>query len=255
MEGLKGKVIVFAGAGGIATSTAAFLGASGAKVVVSDVVQSSADDAVSAAKDSGGEGLAVVADISDEEQVRHLMDVATETYGRIDGLFNVAANIHPDEVARDTNVVDIDLGDWQRNIDINLTGYLLTLRHAIPHMIASGGGSVVNTISDGMYGGMEDKVAYQATKAGVSAMTRHVARKYGKAGIRANSLSPGLVLTEAATGNLPEEFRDIVLAMAPAPRLGMPSDVAAMAAFLFSDLSEWVTGQVLCIDGGMLMRA
>src|SRR5206468_518134 len=107
---------------------------------------------------------------------------------------NVAANIHPDEVARDTNVVEIDLADWQRNIDVNLTGYLLTLRHALPHMIAAGGGSVVNTISDGMYGGMEDKVAYQTTKAGISAMTRHVARKYGKAGIRANCLSPGLVL-------------------------------------------------------------
>jgi NAD(P)-dependent dehydrogenase (short-subunit alcohol dehydrogenase family) len=255
MQGLENKVVVFAGAGGIAAATATFLGAGGAKIVVSDVVQASAELTAQAARDAGGEAIALVADISDEEQVRHQIQVAVKTYGRIDGLFNVAANIHPDEVARDTNVVDIDLADWQRNIDVNLTGYLLTLRHALPHMIAGAGGSVVNTISDGMYGGMEDKVAYQTTKAGVSAMTRHVARKYGKSGIRANSLSPGLVLTEAATGNLPEEFRDIVLAMAPAPRLGKPADVGAMAAFLFSDLSEWITGQVLCVDGGMLMRA
>lgn len=255
MDGLAGKVIVFAGAGGIAQATATLLGAGGAKLVVSDVVEASAEATAQATRDAGGEAIALVADISDEDQVKRQMAVAMDRYGRIDGLFNVAANIHPDEVARDTNVVEIDLADWQRNIDINLTGYLLTLRHALPHMISGGGGSVVNMISDGMYGGMEDKVAYQTTKAGVSAMTRHVARKYGKAGVRANSLSPGLVLTDAAKGNLPEEFRDLALAMAPAPRLGVPADVGAMAAFLFSDLSEWVTGQVMCVDGGMLMRA
>jgi NAD(P)-dependent dehydrogenase (short-subunit alcohol dehydrogenase family) len=255
VDGLTDKVIVFAGAGGIACATAALLGAGGAKVVVSDVVEGSAENAARAARDSGGDGVAVVADISDEEQVRNLIDVAIKTYGRIDGLFNVAANISPDEVARDTNVVDIELDAWRRTIDVNLTGYLLTLRYALPQMITGGGGSVVNTISDGVYGGMEDKVAYQATKAAVSAMTRHVARKYGKAGVRANSLSPGLVLTDAARLNLEDEFRQGILAMTPARRLGTPADVAATAAFLFSDLSEWITGQVLCVDGGMTMRA
>ncbi len=255
MEGLRDKVIVFAGAGGIACAAARFLGSGGATIVVSDVLEESAGRVVQAAKDAGGDGVAMVGDISDEAQVKRQIDVAVTTYGRIDGLFNVAANIHPDEVALDTNVVDIDLAVWRRNIDINLTGYLLTLRHALPHMITAGGGSVVNTISDGVYGGMEDKVAYQATKAAVSAFTRHVARKYGKAGVRANSLSPGLVLTDAARGNLPEEFREAVLAMTPARRLGEPRDVGAMAAFLFSDLSEWITGQVICVDGGMLMRA
>lgn len=255
MEGLQDKVVVFAGAGGIAAATAVMLGKGGANVVVGDINEASAQQTAHAAVDSGGHGVALVVDIADEQQVQHLIETAVQTYGRIDGLFNVAANIDPEQVARDTNVVDIDLADWRRNIDINLTGYLLTLKHALPHMVAAGGGSVVNTVSDGMYGGLEDKVAYQTTKAGISAMTRHVARKFGKAGVRANSLSPGLVLTEAATANVPEEFRQIALAMAPAPRLGAPSDVAAMAAFLFSDLSEWITGQVLCVNGGMVMRA
>jgi NAD(P)-dependent dehydrogenase (short-subunit alcohol dehydrogenase family) len=255
VEGLTDKVVVFAGAGEIACATAEVLGGGGAKVIVGDVVEQSAQRAVHAARDAGGDGVALVADIADEEQVKNLIDTAINRYGRIDGLFNVAANISPDEVARDTNVVDIKLEAWQRTIDVNLTGYLLTLRYALPQMIAGGGGSVVNTISDGIYGGMEDKVAYQSTKAAVSAMTRHVARKYGKAGVRANSLSPGLVLTDAARGNLNDEFRDAILAMTPAPRLGTPADVAATAAFLFSDLSEWITGQVLCVDGGMTMRA
>ncbi len=254
MEGLEGKVIVFAGAGGLATATAAILGASGAKVVVSDVVLASAERAIQAARDAGGDGVATVADISDEEQVKSQIDLAISTYGRIDGLFNVAANIHPDHVALDTTVVDIDLDAWRRTFEVNVTGYLFTLRHALPHMIAVGGGSVVNTISDAVYAGMEDKVAYQVTKAGISAMTRHVARAYGKQGVRANSVSPGLVLTEQTKLNLPEEYRESFMASTPAPRLGEPSDVGATVAFLMSDLSEWTTGQVFCVDGGQTMR-
>jgi NAD(P)-dependent dehydrogenase (short-subunit alcohol dehydrogenase family) len=254
VEGLKDKVIVFAGAGGLATATAKFLGAGGAKLVVGDVVQAAAEDTVQTAKDAGGDGVALTVDISDENEVKRQIDLAISHYGRIDGLLNVAANIHPDEVARDTTVVDIDLKAWQRTIDVNLTGYLLTLKHALPHMIATGGGSVVNTISDAVYAGMEDKVAYQVTKAGVSAMTRHIARKYGKDGIRANSLAPGLVLTEATKLNLPEEYRDVIAASTPAARHGEPADVGAAMAFLFSDLSSWITGQVLCVDGGATMR-
>jgi NAD(P)-dependent dehydrogenase (short-subunit alcohol dehydrogenase family) len=254
MEGLKDKVIVFAGAGGLATATAKFLGAGGAKLVVGDVVQAAAEDTVQTAKDAGGDGVALTVDISNENEVKRQIDLAISHYGRIDGLLNVAANIHPDEVARDTTVVDIDLKAWQRTIDVNLTGYLLTLKHALPHMIATGGGSVVNTISDAVYAGMEDKVAYQVTKAGVSAMTRHIARKYGKDGIRANSLAPGLVLTEATKLNLPEEYRDVIAASTPAARHGEPADVGAAMAFLFSDLSSWITGQVLCVDGGATMR-
>ncbi|MEV4009860.1 SDR family NAD(P)-dependent oxidoreductase [Nonomuraea angiospora] len=254
MEGLKGKVIVFAGAGGIATATAQLLGAGGAKLIVGDISEESAEDTVQAAVDAGGEGVATAADISNEEQVKRQIDLAVKEYGRIDGLFNVAANIHPDEVARDTNVVDIDLAAWQRTMDVNLTGYLLTLKHAIPHMVATGGGSVVNAISNAAYAGMEDKIAYSVTKAGIGALTRHIARKYGKSGIRANSVSPGLVLTEQTKLNLPEEYRDIILAGTPAPRHGKASDIGAMVAFLLSDLSEWITGQAICVDGGTTMR-
>lgn len=250
MEGLKDKVIVFAGAGGLATATARYLGQGGAKVVVGDISEASAGRTVQAA----GDGIALAVDISDEGQVQHQIDVALREYGRLDGLFNVAANIHPDEVARDTDVVDIDLAAWQRTIDVNLTGYLLTLKHALPHLVASGGGSVVNTISNAVYAGMADKVAYSVTKAGIGALTRHVARKYGKAGIRANAVSPGLVLTEQTEANLPEEYRELILAGTPAPRHGQPSDIGAMVAFLLSDLSEWITGQSICVDGGTTMR-
>ncbi|MBL7501054.1 SDR family oxidoreductase [Frankia sp. CNm7] len=254
MEGLKDKVIIFAGGGGLATAAAKFLGAGGATVVVGDVVEASAESVVRAAKDAGGNGIAVVVDISDESQVKRQVDLAVGEYGRIDGLFNVAANVHPDEVRRDTNVIDIDLAAWQRTLDVNLTGYLLTLRHTLPHMIATGGGSVVNTMSGAAFGGMADKVAYSATKAGIGALTRHVASRYGKEGIRANGVAPGLVLTEMAKLSLPEDFRDAILAVTPARRHGEPDDIGALVAFLLSDLSEWVNGQTFSVDGGVTMR-
>ncbi|MGO4681264.1 SDR family NAD(P)-dependent oxidoreductase [Microbacterium sp. 2MCAF23] len=254
MDGLKDKVIVFAGAGGIATATAGYLGAGGARLVVGDISLESAERTVMAATERGGEGIPIELDIANESQVRRLIDLALSRYGRIDGLFNVAANINPDQVALDTNVVDIDLNAWQRTIDINLTGYLLTARYAIPHIVAAGGGAIVNTSSEAVYAAMDDKIAYSATKAGVNALTRHIARKYGKDGIRANTVSPGLVLTEQTEANLPEDFREMILSSTPSPRNGRPDDLGASVAFLLSDHASWINGQVLSVNGGTSMR-
>ncbi|GAA3860656.1 glucose 1-dehydrogenase [Leifsonia kafniensis] len=254
MNGLEGKVIVFAGAGGLADSTARHLGAGGATVVAGDINPDSAERCAAAARGAGGDGAFARLDISDQADVTSLIDLALTRFGRIDGLFNVAANIAPSEVAKDTDVVDIDLAAWQRSLDVNLTGYLLTLKAALPHMIAGGGGSVVNTMSGAVYAGMADKVAYSVTKAGIGALTRHVARRYGKDRIRSNGIAPGMVLTEQTQQNLPESYRDLILQSTPAPRLGEPDDIGATVAFLLSDLSEWTTGQILCVDGGTTMR-
>jgi NAD(P)-dependent dehydrogenase (short-subunit alcohol dehydrogenase family) len=253
MEGLKNKVIVIAGAGGIADGTAKLLGAAGAKLVVGDIVRVNAERCVQVAQDAGGDGVAIKLDIANPDDVKNLIDLAVKTYGQINGLFNVAANIHPDEVAKDTNPMDIDLAVWQKNIDINLTGYLLTCKYAIPHMLAAGGGSVVNTISDAVYAGMPDKIAYSVTKAGIGALTRNVASRFGKQGIRCNAVSPGLVMTESGQKNS-GHLVDMVLQMMPAPRVGKPEDIGSMVAFLLSDLSEWITGQTMCVDGGAVMR-
>lgn len=253
MEGLKDKVIVFAGAGGIADGTAQFLGAGGAIVVVGDIIKENAERCVQAAKDAGGDGIAIELDISDAESVKRLIDLAISRYGKINGLFNVAANIDPREVALDSNPVDIDLAVWQRNIDINLTGYLLSCKYAIPHIIKAGGGAVINTISDAVYAAMPDKLAYSVTKAGIGALTRNVASRYGKQGVRCNAVSPGLVLTESGMKNS-GHLVEMVLQMMPSPRVGKPADMGSIVSFLLSDLSEWITGQTICIDGGAIMR-
>jgi len=254
MEGLKNKVYVFAGAGGIADGVAQFLGAGGAKIVVGDIVLANAQRCVNVINEAGGEGIATTLDISDEEQVKNLITLGIDTYGKINGLFNVAANINPEEVAKDTNPLDIDMRDWQRNIDINLTGYLLTSKYALPHILEAGGGSIVNTISDAVYAAMPDKVTYSVTKAGIGALTRNVASRFGKQGVRCNAVSPGLVLTESGLKNS-GHLVEMVLQMMPAPRVGKPEDMGAMVAFLLSDVSEWITGQTICVDGGAVMRA
>lgn len=253
MEGLKNKVYVFAGAGGIADGVAQFLGTEGAKIVVGDIVLSNAQRCVDVIKKSGGDGIATTMDISNEEQVKNLISLGVNTYGKINGLFNVAANINPEEVAKDTNPLDIDIHDWQKNIDINLTGYLLTTKYTLPHILEAGGGSIVNTISDAVYAAMPDKLTYSVTKAGIGALTRNVASRFGKQGVRCNAVSPGLVLTESGLKNS-GHLVEMVLQMMPAPRIGKPEDMGAMVAFLLSDISEWITGQTICVDGGAVMR-
>jgi NAD(P)-dependent dehydrogenase (short-subunit alcohol dehydrogenase family) len=253
-QSLANKVIILAGAGGISSAVARALGARGATVVVSDLELEAAENAAQLAREAGGTASTVAVDIANEAQVASLIDNAVSEFGRLDGLFNVAADLSPENIGRDSNPVDMPVDVWRRTLDVNLTGYMLTIRYAIPHLVACGGGAIVNTLSAAAYIGEPDRVAYAVAKAGCGALTRHVARRWGNEGIRCNAVAPGMVLTPSALASMPQDALDGLLAVLPSTRLGRPEDVAAMVAHLFSDDGAWINGQSISVDGGMTMR-
>ena len=253
MSGLDGKVVVVAGgATGIGARTAVRLAEQGAKVVVGDVNGPGAEETAAGIVTSGGTATAVTFDIVDEDSVEALFRTAVDTYGGVDHLFNVAADLSDETIGRDTNIVDIDLAVWDRTITVNLRGFLLTMRAAIPLMLERGGGSIVNTSSDAAYMGEPQRPSYAAAKAAVLALTRHVANRWGREGIRCNAVAPGLVVSHQSklVGN---EFWEQLRLSNPMGRLGTPDDIATAVVFLMSDEASWVNGQTLRIDGGTVM--
>jgi NAD(P)-dependent dehydrogenase (short-subunit alcohol dehydrogenase family) len=256
MDGIAGKVAVVAGgATGIGAATAARLGKEGARVVVGDLSEDGARATAARISGAGGIALPVTFDIADELAVAALFEAAVDAYGGVDLLYNVAADMTERGLRGDTDVLTVDLAVWDRTMTVDLRGYLLTIRHAIPLMLARGGGAIVNTSSGAAFVGEAERVCYAVAKSGITALTRHVASGWGKRGIRCNAIAPGLVLTETVRNG--PHFADMertILEVTRSPRLGDPADVAGMVAFLFSDDGAWINGQVIAVDGGNTMR-
>jgi NAD(P)-dependent dehydrogenase (short-subunit alcohol dehydrogenase family) len=252
MRGLKGKVALVAGAapGNIGAATAIRLAEEGTAVVAADLNESAARAVADEIQALGGKAIARPFDITDEVSYKELVDATVKEFGRLDGLFNVAADLSPTTLAQDTDVLSVSLEVWRHTIDVTLSGYMYGIRHALPIMIAQGSGSIVNTMSTSVWMGEDTRVAYQSAKAGLYGLTRHTATLGGKHGVRCNSVAPGVILTGAALANTTEEYRNEILATVRSNRLGVPEDLAAMVAFLFSDDGAYVTGQTILVDGG-----
>jgi NAD(P)-dependent dehydrogenase (short-subunit alcohol dehydrogenase family) len=252
MRGLDGKVAIVAGAapGNIGAATAVRLVEEDAAVVVADLNTSAAQSVVDEIRELDGRAAARSLDISDEASYKELIDFTVKEFGRLDGLFNVAADLSPRTLEQDGDVMSIPLAVWRRTIDVTLTGYMYGIRHALPVMIGQGGGAIVNTMSTSVWMGEDRRVAYQSAKAGLYGLTRHTATVGGKHGVRCNSVAPGVILTGAALENTTEEWRSEILATVRSNRLGVPEDLAAMVAFLFSDDGAYVNGQTIVVDGG-----
>jgi NAD(P)-dependent dehydrogenase (short-subunit alcohol dehydrogenase family) len=260
MSGLENKVVIVAGAAlGIGAATARKLAKDGAKVVVADLNERDAKLTADSIVAAGGTAKSFAFDITDEASIKHMIAFAVDHFGGLDGLHNNVADVPLCEF--DTDLLTVDLAVWNRTLEVNLTGFLRTMRQAIPQMLKRGGGSIVNTSSAAAFAGEPTRPAYGTSKAGVVALTRHVAAAYGKQGIRCNSVAPGAIATENASavarkvlGDPSVWFDHVRENIMHSHRDGTPEDIGAMVAFLLSDDAAWINGQCISVDGGWLFR-
>lgn len=225
-------------------------------MVVADIDAAGAAAVVAEIDRAGGEALAVATDVAEEPAVEALVRDTVERFDRIDILHNNAALTAPGPLSRDTRVTDMTIAVWDQTMAVNLRSQMLTCKHAIPHMLRTArGGSIVNMSSGAANRGDFVRAAYGASKAGVHALTLYVATAYGREGVRANTIVPGLILTEAVAAQVPGEMLEAYQKQLLTPRVGEPDDVANLVVFLASDDSRYITGQAITIDGGMSSHA
>lgn len=254
LRGLDGRVaIVAGGASGIGAATAARLGSEGARVVVGDIAVDGAQRTVDRIVGAGGIATAVAFDLSDPASVAELVATAAATYGGVDALFTVGADMGA--LRADSDVVDIEFDLWDRVMAVNLRGYVAAMKYAIPQLLSRGGGTIVNMSSAAAFQGEPTRPAYATAKAGIGALTRHVASRWGKEGIRCNAVAPGFTATEAIR-SAPQwpELELSALKRIRGARVGDTDDIASLVAFLISDEGAWINGQVINIDGGTVLR-
>lgn len=253
MHGLEDKVVLIAGgATGLGADSAQRLAREGCKVAVGDLDAEGAERTAATITDAGGHAVAAQFDISDDNSVKDLIASAAETYGGLDAVHVNAGDMG--SVPKDTNVVDIDLAVWDRTIAVNLRGHMLVSRHSIPALLARGGGAIVYTSSIASFTGDPKRPAYSATKAGINALARHVASGWGKDGIRANAITPGLILTDEIKQGADPKMLQGMLRGTRSPRHGEARDISSMVAYLISDDGAWINGQVVNVDGGTVLR-
>jgi len=250
IQDLNGRVAIVTGAGGIGgigECTARTLAGAGARVVLADLPGSKLEETTAALLKQGFEVVSHPADISDERSVESLIRFTQQTYGRLDILDNNAAS---QGQAEDREVTSMSVELWDRIMGVNARGAMLMCKHALPAMIAGGGGSIVNISSGTSMAGDFFATAYAASKGAVNTLTKYVATQYGAQGIRCNALVLGLIATPILKTVMPEPLRDIFRDNKLVGRLGEPQDVAEMVLFLASDRSRFITGQLLPVDGG-----
>ena len=252
MGRLDGKIVIITGAAaGIGLASAQRLKAEGAKLMLVDV-QASALDAAAAAIGSD-HCIAQLADVCDPEQVESYVEETIKTYGRIDGFFNNAGI--EGEVA---TVADYQVDVFDQVMAVNVRGVWLGLKYVIPHMMSTGGGSIVCTSSLGGLKGAARMSAYIASKHAVVGLMRSAALEYAAHNIRINTINPAPIATrmiesieQGFAPGAPEKIAERMAASVPLRRYGTPSEVAQLVLFLLSDESSYCTGTTFPIDGGM----
>jgi NAD(P)-dependent dehydrogenase (short-subunit alcohol dehydrogenase family) len=240
MGELDGKVAVITGAGsGMGKASARIFVREGARVVVSDISGSEKDTAA----ELGSAAVSFSCDVSNEDQVAALIEAAVTEFGRVDAMLNVAG------VGAGGPLADLDMADYDRVLDVDLRGVLHGTKHAIRAMKDTGGGSIINWASLAGLNASPMTSVYSAAKAGVVAVTKATALEYGPAGIRANVICPGVILTEIMGAGW-QTFSPELAEKAALGRAGRSEEVAELASFLASDRASYLSGCVIPADGG-----
>jgi len=251
MGRLTGRTCIVTGGGmGIGAATSRRLASEEAQVVVADINLQNAEAVAADIRANGGDAIALYFDLSDEPSIRKLIDDTVAHYGKLEVLFNNAADTPPSVLENDLPAMDLSVEIWDRTFNSNARGTFLATKYALPHLIKSGSGAIINTSSGAALLGDLARTAYAASKAAINTFTLYVAAQYGKEGVTCNVVSPGMVPTENSRANQPEMIK-AVLRHHLTPELGYPEDLAAMVALLASTEGRFVTGQILRIDGGV----
>ena len=244
---LEGKIALVTGAArGIGRAICLELAARGADVVAAGRLLETCEETAAAVRALGRNAVAVALDVSDAASIETGAAAALKAFGRIDILVNNAG------ITRDTLLLRMTEEDWDTVLDTNLKGAFLLTKAVARDMLRQRSGSIVNISSIVGLIGQAGQCNYAASKAGLIAFTKSAAREFAPRGIRVNAVAPGFIQTRM-TDALTEATREQMLSMIPLKRFGAPEDIAKTVAFLASDDAAYVTGQVLSVNGGMMM--
>mgnify|MGYP005840498303 CR=1 FL=1 len=247
---LDGDVALVTGAGragkGIGRSIALTLASEGAKIAIADFVPEAADAVAREVEAQGGEALAVYGSVASPEDAEAMVQSTVDKFGRIDILVNNAG------ITRDKLILRMSEEDWDLVLDTNLKGVFNCTRAAARLMMRERKGRIVNMASVMGIVGNPGQANYSASKGGVIALTKTCAKELGSRGINVNAVAPGFIQT-VMTEEMPEEARSNIADQIPLKRLGTPDDVAGVVLFLCAPASSYITGQVITVDGGMVM--
>lgn len=253
---LKGRrIIVFGSATGIGAATVKRLAEEGARVCAADI---NVEGATKVATEAGGETFAVHVDIADEASVQKAVDAAVDRFGGLDGAHINAADLRV--IMEDSDALNVDLAVFDRTVAVNLRGHLLCTRAILPHLTKNEASAIVYTSSGSAHGAEPTRPSYAMTKAGVNALMRHVASRWGKEGVTANVLAPGFTVTGEMKTQMEanaveaKTWADYFMSKTPHTRLGESEDHAAVVALLLSEDGRWINGSIVDVNGGSLMR-
>jgi NAD(P)-dependent dehydrogenase (short-subunit alcohol dehydrogenase family) len=255
MQDLVGKrIIIGGGATGIGAGLAGHLVDLGANVIVGDINEAGLKTLQPQLQGKTGKAVPMVFDLSDDGSIERLVQRCLDEFGGIDGLAIPGADLSHGNLGKDNNVLTMEPRIWERTFRVNVIGHGMLMKAAIPHMIKGGGGSIAVVSSEASFLGLNYVPAYGSSKAALQALVRHVANFCGKDKIRCNGVCPGRVITRPDDADI---SRQEVVGQQPTNALlrhGTPDDVARVLAFLLSDESGWITGQIISANGGSAFR-